>query len=398
MALLFQINVTANWGSTGMIAEGIGQVALDKGWRSVIAYGRGHPSSSSELIRIGTDLDMRVHALYSRLLDNQGLMSARATRKLVGQIETLKPDIIHLHNIHGYYLNYPILFNFLKNAKIPIVWTLHDCWSFTGHCAHFVTADCYKWESGCADCPLKSSYPKSIFLDKSCRNYIKKRDSFCSVANMTFVPVSRWIDGYLKESFLKNYPSTIIHNGIDTDLFKPQNQGANNEIFKILGVASVWDKSKGLDGFIELSKMVSSDSQIVLVGVTKEQMKLLPDNIVAVERTNDVGELVNLYSSSDVFVNLTYADTFPTTNLEALACGTPVITYRTGGSPEAVSEDTGLVVTQGDLQGVLNAINEIKRNGKKQYTTKCRERAVRLFRKEDRYNDYIRLYDSILNQ
>ena len=213
---------------------------------------------------------------------------------------------------------------------------------------------------------------------------------------MTFVPVSNWIGGYLKCSFLKEYPSVIIHNGIDTDLFHPQNQTEKNQKFKVLGVASVWDKSKGFEDFIELSKMISSDMQVVLVGVKKEQIKLLPDNIVAIERTNSVSEIVNLYAASDVFINLTYADTFPTTNIEALACGTPVITYRTGGSPEAITEDTGFVVNQGDLKAVIEAIEIIRQKGKNHYSAKCRERAVKHFRKEDRFMDYINLYDSIL--
>lgn len=396
MKTLFQINVTANWGSTGKIAEGIGQIAISHGWRSLIAYGRGNPKSESELIRIGNDWDMRLHALSSRIFDNQGLMSKRATKKLDEQIKAIHPDIIHLHNIHGYYLNYKILFEYLATAGIPIVWTLHDCWSFTGHCAHFVTVDCNKWMLQCDNCALKKDYPQSLVLDRSKQNYIDKKNAFNSVQNLTFVPVSNWIDSYLKQSFLKNYHSIVIHNGIDTDVFYPKDDIDSNK-FTVLGVANVWNQSKGLNDFIELAKKIDKDIQLILVGVSARQKESLPDNIIAIERTSNADELAKLYSSANVYVNLTYADTFPTTNIEALACGTPVITYRTGGSPEAISEDTGFVVEQGDLEGVIDAINEIKAKGKNYYQTKCRERAVKYFRKEDRYNDYIKLYEDILN-
>ena len=390
-----QINVTANWGSTGKIAEGIGQAVISKGWRSIIAYGRGKPISSSELIRIGNDWDMYLHALSARLFDNQGLMSKRATKKLIKQIKAIHPDIIHLHNIHGYFLNYRILFDYLARSGIPVVWTLHDCWSFTGHCTHFVTVNCHKWRTQCENCILKKDYPRSLFLDRSKNNYHNKKKSFSSIRNLTFVPVSHWINNYLKHSFLKGYSSYVIHNGIDTGLFHPTRYSGQNK-FTVIGVANIWTKSKGFNDFIDLSKRFDPDIQIILVGVTVRQKKMLPDNIIAIERTVNARELAELYSSSDVYVNLTYADTFPTTNIEALACGTPVITYRTGGSPEAISEETGFIVEQGDLDGVLAAIKIIRKKGKNFYKDKCRERAVRYFRKEDRYNDYINLYESIL--
>lgn len=219
MPTLFQINVVANWGSTGRIAEEIGQMAIKCGWKSYIAYGRGKPKSQSKLIRIGNEVDMYRHALISRLLDNHGLNSNKATRKLIDRIRDIKPDIVHLHNIHGYFLNYALLFDFLKDAGIPIVWTLHDCWSFTGHCAHFTFAKCDKWINGCYSCPQINTYPTSFFRDRSKQNYEDKRKSFTSVPNLTLVPVSDWLAGLLKKSFLKEYTIHRIYNGVDLNKF-----------------------------------------------------------------------------------------------------------------------------------------------------------------------------------
>ena len=398
--ILFQINVTANWGSTGKIAEGIGQIAISKGWRSIIAYGRGTPTSTSELIRIGNDCDMHIHALSSRIFDNQGLMSKRVTKKLVEQIKAIHPDIIHLHNIHGYYLNYKILFEYLAKADIPIVWTLHDCWSFTGHCAYFDYVKCRKWENMCCHCPQKHTYPESFGIDRSQKNYYQKLISFTQIPNLYLIPVSEWLQKLIQESFLREYKSIVIHNGIDTDNFNYVLQNSYIEQYKgkkiILGVASVWEKRKGLDDFIALCEKLSDEYLIIVVGVAAQQIKKHPSSLIAISRTEDQRGLAALYSSAFVFFNPTYEDNFPTTNIESLACGTPVITYRTGGSPEAISEDTGFVIEQGDLDGVVNAINEIKAKGKDFYRTKCRERAVKYFRKEDRYNDYIKLYENIL--
>lgn len=401
MPTLFQINVTANWGSTGKIAEGIGQIAISHGWRSLIAYGRGNPKSESELIRIGNDWDMRLHALSSRIFDNQGLMSKRATKKLVEQIKAIHPDIIHLHNIHGYYLNYKILFEYLATAGIPIVWTLHDCWSFTGHCAYFDYVKCLKWQNMCNHCPQKHAYPESLGIDRSQKNYSQKLISFTQISNLYLVPVSEWLQKLLQESFLHRYRSIVIHNGIDTDNFNVRLLNSYTKQYNdkkiILGVASVWEKRKGLNDFIALRKKLPDEYLMIVVGVNAQQIEKLPSSIIAISRTENQRELAELYSSAFAFFNPTYEDNFPTTNIESLACGTPVITYRTGGSPEAISEDTGFVVEQGDLEGVIDAINEIKAKGKDYYQTKCRERAVKYFRKEDRYNDYIKLYEDILN-
>lgn len=404
MKTLLQINTVVNSGSTGRITEEIGLYAISEKWESYIAYGRNERPSKSKLIRIGSNWDVKMHGLQSRLFDRHGLASKTATTELIQQINKINPDIIHLHNIHGYYLNYIILFNYLKVANKPTVWTLHDCWPITGHCTYFSYVGCEKWKTECYSCPQKKEYPASWLIDRSKENYRQKKSMFMNLSNLTLIPVSNWLSEILKDSFLQKFPTKIIHNGIDTNVFKPA-KGIKfrfkhnlQDNFILLGVASIWESRKGLKDFIELSQLLNNQFQIVLVGLNRKQIDQLPDNIIGIERTESVEELVELYTNSDVFVNPTYEDNFPTTNLEALACGTPVISYKTGGSPEAIDQATGIVVEQGDINGLINAINQIKDKGKKYYTYECVSRAHRLYRKEDRYKEYTELYEELLKK
>lgn len=396
MPTLLQINVTANWGSTGKIAEDIGKIAKGEGWESWIAYGRGNPKSESNLIRIGNDFDMRLHGIQSRLFDNHGLASKTVTRKFISQIKEISPDVIHLHNIHGYYLNYPILFNFLKSWGGPVVWTFHDCWPFTGHCAYYDYSNCSKWKTECRNCPQLKNYPTSVLKDRSRRNYYDKKKAFSGCKNLTLVPVSDWLNGELSKSFLANYPSITIHNGIDTDVFHPMEKESINSNYKIvLGVASVWDKRKGLDEFIKLREKLPDNYLIILVGLSIDQISSLPNGITGIRRTENVEQLVSLYSSADVFVNPTLEDNFPTTNLEALACGTPVVTYNTGGSPEAIDEKTGFVVRYQDVDTLADKIKIICDETPFTFAN-CRQRALNLYNKSIVFKDYLNLYNSIL--
>jgi glycosyltransferase involved in cell wall biosynthesis len=404
MPTLLQINITANWGSHGKIAEGIGRLAIQHGWQSHIAYGRRKNESQSQLYHIGSMFDEYIHAASSRIFDNQGLMSARATRALIAYIDSIHPDIIQLHNIHGYYLNYQILFKHLKQINIPIVWTLHDCWPFTGHCAHYMSADCEKWKSKCYHCPLKRQYPRSILLDRSEPNYYKKKLSFSSVENMTIVPVSKWLENDVRLSFLNRFCIHQIYNGIDTDVFNIKH---NNDVYErynipkenkiILGVASNW-YHKGLDDFIKLRSLLNEHYSIILVGVDKSDIKLLPFNIIGIKRVEDINELATIYSAADVYFNPTWEDNFPTTNIEAMACGTPVITYDTGGCNEALTLETGCVINKGDLQSAKKSIEEICNKSKSLFVDTCRKRVVENFNMYDKFNEYIDLYDSIINK
>lgn len=404
MYSLLQINSVANWGSTGKIAESLGQEVLKDGNISYIAYGRQCNPSTSKLIKIGSKWDVLCHILYTKITDRHGLASSNSTKQLISQIEKIKPDIIHLHNIHGYYINYALLFDYLSQLDIPIVWTLHDCWSFTGHCAHFEKVSCMKWKSGCNKCVLSRNYPSS-FVDSSSYNYLLKSKIFTSIKNLTIVTVSNWLANYVKQSFLSQYNVRVIYNGIDLDKFKQQDK---DEIFLkyniprnkniVLGVSNVWTESKGFFDFIRLARLLDSTYQVVLVGVNKSQRRKLSDGIIGIERTTDFLELKTLYSRALVFVNLTYGDSFPTTNLEALAAGTPIVTYRTGGCPEAVSDDTGFVVEKGDLNGVLDCVSLIKNKGKESFSVSCRNRASNLFDKKVQNKEYIKLYNELLKK
>lgn len=397
MSRLLQINVTANWGSTGRIAEDIGRLAMRDGWESWVAYGRGTPVSESKLIRVGNDTDMRLHALQSRLFDNHGLASAKATRRFVNTVKEVAPDVVHLHNIHGYYLNYPILFEYLKEWGGPVIWTLHDCWPFTGHCAYYDFAGCERWRSECHDCPQLRSYPASLMRDRSASNFVDKRNAFTGLSDLTFVPVSEWLDGELHKSFLGGYDSCVIHNGIDTDVFniRPQKEVSEEGRKVVLGVASVWDRRKGLEEFVKLRERLSDEYIIILVGLSQEQIAMLPSGMTGIRRTDSIDQLVGIYNMADVFVNPTLEDNFPTTNLEALACGTPVITYDTGGSPEAVDGKCGVVVPYRDAIALADSVVEVCT--KRPFSQKdCRDRAVRLYNKDEAFKQYIQLYNSLI--
>ena len=402
MPKLLQINTSLNCNSTGKIAEQIGLLAKSQGWECYIAHGpRFVKDSSLHSYQVESKAGEKIHWLKSLLLDGHGLSSTKATKKFVKWIDSIHPDIIHLHNIHGYYLNYQVLFEYLAHINIPIVWTLHDCWSVTGHCSFFEGVGCDRWKYGCGECIYKNDYPRTLFLDRSKYNYQQKRKAFTSPSNMTIVPVSDWLGDIVKDSYLCKYPIRVIHNGTDLDIFKPLPAGnryiyARAEQKIVLGVASVWHERKGLNDFIELSKDASY--KVVLVGITEKLKANLPENIIGITRTNNQQDLAALYSIADVFVNPTYDDNFPTTNIEALACGTPVITYCTGGSPEAIDSSTGMVVEKGNLSSLKAAIKSITSCGKERYRDICRQRAVEHFNKDDRFQDYINLYNELLNE
>ena len=395
---LLLLNASANTGSTGRIAEEIGLLAQQSGYEVRFAYGRKAVNSRLSLIKIGNQWDMRLHGVVSRLWDAHGFASRLATKALIKELEAWKPDMVNIHNLHGYYINIELLFEYLKRVQIPVVWTFHDCWPFTGHCSYFDRYDCRKWETECHHCPNRKGYPESWFFDRSKKNFRLKKNIFNGLENLTIVTPSAWLANHVSRSFLKNYPVKVIHNGVDMKVFHPQinseiarKYGIENKTF-VLGVASIWDRRKGLDDFIGLRKLLAADIQIVLVGLTADQAKDLPINIKAISRTENQQELAALYSAAAVFVNPTYVDNFPTTNIEALACGTPVITYRTGGSPEAVDAETGVVVEKGDVEGLKEAIEDVVMIGKTYYSEKCRKRAVRLYNKEDKYREYLEIF------
>lgn len=396
MPKLLVITVSINRGSTGKIAEQIGNKAQSHGWDCYVGYGNFNLGSKLKPFHISCKWYKRIHAIESRLFDNHGLSSRLTTKRFIKHIEHIQPDIIHIHNVHGYYINYEILFDFLKAYGKPVVWTLHDCWSFTGHCSHFVTANCDNWKTCCHDCPLKRDYPASAFVDRSRKNYKQKKEAFNGLKSLTIVPVSQWLGNLVGDSFLKGNKVQVIHNGIDLNMFKPSVQKSKDGKFRVISVSSVWTIDKGLRDFKKLRELLPDDYEITLVGLKEEQLKLIPEGVIGITRTDSVEKLVELYSQSDVLVNTTYADTFPTVNLEALACGTPVITYKTGGSPEAIDEKTGIVVEQGNIEQLAEAIMRMREHPLS--SEDCRIRAERMFDKDKCFEKYIELYNRLLEK
>lgn len=404
------INTVAATGSVGRIVTGLYHALEDHGYECLIAFGRGEPPAGCRYYRIGTDMDVYLHGGMSRITDRHGFYSSQATSALIRVIEDFDPDIIHLHNIHGYYLNVRILFDYLHDRRRKVIWTLHDCWAFTGHCSHFEYIGCQKWQVCCDSCEQLNEYPKSMVFDNSRRNFLEKKVLFTGLKNMTIVTPSEWLHDRVKQSFLKKYPCIVVPTGIDLNQFYPmeERREPGNMIFELkkklglrgktilLGVANPWRERKGLNQFVNLSKMVDERTAIVLLGLSDEQLSELPESIIGLARTDSIRDLVAIYSMADIYVNLTLEDTFPTTNLEALACGTPVITFKAGGSPESLDESCGIVVERNSIQGVVAAADKILANRGVLYTPEMCMRRAQLYNKDYRFMEYIQeVYDMI---
>lgn len=367
---LLIINSVLGFGSTGRIALDIAKEYKENGHEVKIAYGRKSNDTKDAReygIRIGSSLDVYSHVAYTRLTDKHGLASKRATKEFLKWADDYNPDMLWLHNIHDYYINYELLFEWIKKRpQMNVKWTLHDCWAFTGHCSHFAYAKCDKWKTGCGNCPQLDQYPKS-YADNSSENYRRKKAAFTSIKNLTIVTPSNWLKDLVKESFLSEYPVEVVYNKIDTEIFKPTpstfklDYGIQDKKM-ILGVANVWNDRKGLNDFAELSKLVDDNVyKIVLVGLFEKQIECLKDTapkILALPRTSNVEELVKIYSAADVFVNPTNEDTFPTVNMEAEACGTPVITYDTCGCAETIKRTDSVAIEQ-DVRVLYKYISEV---------------------------------------
>lgn len=390
MPKLLQINICNAMLSTGKIAEDISKVAIRHGWETYTAWGRFAKPSVSTQFQVGGWINTYMHYAAHKLFDREGLVSKCATKKLIKRIDEIKPDIIHLHNIHDHYMNYPMLFEYLAKTNVPVVWTQHDCWAFTGGCMYYDMLNCDKWKTGCTNCPER----RAIFCDTTEKQYALKKQLLSKINSLTYIPVSDWIGNALRESHQRNRSIITIHNGVDLSLFKPSAEKKNDGKFRIIGVAGVWAKRKGLDDFVRLRSLLPSEYEITLVGLSEKQIKMMPDGIKGISRTTNVQELADLYSESDVYVNPTYSDNFPTTNIEALACGIPVITYKTGGSPEAIDEKSGVVIEQGDVNALAEAIKKMKDNPLS--SEDCRKRAEENFDKDKCFEKYIELYEGLL--
>lgn len=397
---IVQINVTQNTGSTGKIAEQIGELIQSNGWDSYIVSGRGQMPTSSKSIRINGKFEGLLHVFIKHFAALDGRGSIWATRNLVKRLKEIQPDLIHLHVIHESYINYSILFDYLHDANIPIVWTFHDCWAFTGYCSHFDFIKCEKWKTECYNCHATKNIKKMELFIAAKSNFRLKRIAFTSVAKMTICPVSQWLGNLVKESFLSKYDLRIIHNGIDLDVFKPRKSSLREALsigdkFVVLGVANGWNKRKGYNDILEIATRCP-EWTFILVGSRDGLSDKMPNNIITIPFTNGQIELSEYYSMSNVLLNTTYEDTYPTVNLESIACGTPVLTYKTGGSPESVTKDTGVVIQQGDVSAAIEALKAFEEMGKEAFNAKCRKYAEDNFSNKETFRQYIELYKKLV--
>lgn len=395
--IIVQINQTYKIGSTGRIMYDLDKCIKDSGHKSymVAAYsGSDRPSNLYVTERLNHNIAVRKNILISRITGIMGYRQRNTTQKMIEWIDSKKPDVIHLHNIHGDWLNLKILFTYLKRKNIKVIWTLHDCWSFTGRCSHFELCSCEKWKTECYKCTNNKVYPITYFFDFSKEMFRDKKRLFSGIDNMILVTPSIWLSKFISDSFLSEYPVKVINNGIDLNVFYPRKtkskylERCENKTI-ILGVASSWTELKGLNDFYRLNEVIDhSKYQIVLVGLNQRQFANCPKDIIGVKRTDSVDELAELYSNADVFINPTYQDNFPTTNLESLACGTPVVTYETGGSVESIDGNVGVIANKNDINSLKNSI--IKAISLK--SEDCTNKANKNFDKAKKFNEYINLY------
>ncbi len=396
--LILQLNSVFSEGSVTTIIKAISEVALEKNINTVFVSGpRSKTILNKNQIVIGNKFDSFFQLISSRIFDNHGLSSKWATKQLINKIKKIKPDIIHIHNLHGYYLNYKLLFEFFNKNKLKVLMTMHDCWNFTGHCTHFEHINCSKWESTCKKCPSISSYPKSFFMDNSYKNFNTKKEVFLENQNLEIVTVSKWLKTKVNKSFLKEKKIHTILNGIDVNVFKPID--LNNEIkkFIILGSARNWSLEKGIYDFIELSNRLGSEFIFYLIGLDKNKFQNLPCNIVPIKPIYDKNEMNLYYNKADLFLNLSYIETFPTTNMESISSGTPVISYDVGGARETVLPDTGKCIKKNDIDLLEKLVIDYK-NKKINFLDKnlmhnlCRK----YFNYKVNFVDYIKIYKSMI--
>lgn len=403
---VLQINTFYGYGSTGRIMRDLKEVAEANGIESYAAFGYGYTPKDDEVkkvYRIESDRELLVSKFWTKATGHHGFNNKAETKRLLAWIDKVQPDIIHMHNIHNHYVNVRMLLEYIAKKNIPCVLTMHDCWTFTGYCAYFDYSACDKWKIGCNHCPSLNGYPKTFALiDPSPWNYKMKQKLFAPL-NITFVSPSQWLCDLQQQSFLKAKPCVVLNNGVDLSVFHPIKSNVREEYGignrkMILAVAGGLSPRKGREYLLKLPLLLHDDEVLVLVGLQKGQEDLLPktDKVIGIQRTKTSDELVGLYSEADVFINLTLEDNFPTTNIEALACGAPVVTFRTGGSPEVVIPETGIVVEKGDMDALLAAIRTVLTNGKSHYMDACRAKAEADYNKNVQYGKYVDLYTAIV--
>lgn len=421
MLKIVLVNTVCGQGSVGRITADLYETARRHDAQAAVAYGRGNAAEGIVSYKIGNRADFYRHVCRNFFLGESGFGSAASTRRFLRYLEEVKPDILHLHNLHGFYLQTELLFAFIKEKHIPVVWTFHDCWPFTGHCAYYEKNGCLLWQEGCMRCRYhRSAYPYALFRDNAKTAFQRKKEAFTGVENLVIVTPSRWLAGEVKKSFLKEYPVEVIPNGIDLSVFAPKER-QKEPVHTVLGVANIWEERKGLSFFVRLAETLPEHYRIRLIGLSAGQQRALkkrfgPERLMAQQRTESLAELAEAYRQADVFVNPTLEDNFPTANLEALACGTPVVTFETGGSPETIGvtkgqSDCGICVEKGNADALLQAVRFIcegshrdgsvrtdslqgrinVRPGEHFTPLQCRARAEQ-FEKNTQYDRYFALY------
>lgn len=400
---VYQLNTYCGVKSTGRIALEIAKMVEMDGGACRIGYGVPDISPEAERysVRIGTSAERKLHGAMRKLIDAEGYGSLFATHRLIADMRSFQPDLVQLHNLHGCYLHLPTLFRYLQHAQLPVVWTLHDCWPFTGHCAYFDYAQCERWQTLCHNCPQQHSYPVCIGLDGSRRNYRMKKTLFSGLEKLTFVAPCEWMKGPLNQSFLGGRPVRVIPNGVNLDTFHPVNSdlrvrlGLSSEQKRlVLAVAAEWDERKGLRYLVEAKQLLGDGYRIAVIGVSPEQASALCEGITGIAQTASTEELAAWYTAADCFANPTMEDNMPMVNLEALACGTPIAAFATGGCPEAVGDDCGLIVPKGDVQALADAIRTLC-TAKPAMKDACLQRA-RAFDCQLTFKSYLSLYKELV--
>lgn len=393
------INAVSGIRSTGRLCVQIADYLNTNGIEGYIAYSSGPPYTKG--YKIGTPLEIRLHGLYSRIFGTQAYFSKKGTRKLLRFMDELKPDVVHLGNLHSNYINLEMLLKYLAEHDIPTVLTLWDCWFFTGKCSHFTVDNCYKWKVECGDCPRVKKDNKSWLFDRTKKMRRDKAKWFGSIPRLAVVGVSDWITGEAKKSLLSSAKLIRrIYNWIDLETFKPvstdelKNKLGLTDKFVILGVASSWSIDKGLESFIELSKVITEDMRIVMIGQIPPGTKL-PGNIMHIEETHSVNEMVEYYAMADVLVNLSIEETFGLVTAEALACGTPAVVINSTANPELIGEGCGFISDTNNIDEVFRKITTIRKTGKENMSKDCRNFARENFSKDERVSDYILVYNDI---
>jgi len=391
---IVQINATCGAGSTGKICVSVSDLLTAQGVENYILYASGH-SDHPQGICYTNKYEIKWNALKSRVFGNYGFNSKGMTKRLIKELDRISPEIVHLHNLHGHNCHLEMLLRYLREHHIKVYWTFHDCWAFTGYCPHFVMNKCDKWKTGCFACPQARFF--SWFFDKSKKLHNRKKQ-LAQDLDLTIVTPSHWLAELVGESFLKDYPVKVIHNGIDLTVFKPtesdfrKKHGCEGK-FVLLGVAFGWGARKGLDVFVELASRLDDRFQIVLVGTDDAVDRNLPEGIISIHRTQNQAELAEIYTAADLFVNPTREDTYPTVNMESLACGTPVVTFQTGGSPECIDPACGSVVPCDDIDALEQEILRIAET--KPYSLDACLNKAKEFDMNQRFEEYVKLYTEV---